>query len=57
MGKKVRTFDLMLMALHIVLRFENVSDSNMYIMQWPAPEYCLVLGFSQCNQMSQRKVL
>ena len=57
MRKEVRTFDFMLMALYVILQFENVSDSNMYIMQWPAAEYCLVLGFSQYNQLSQRKVL
>lgn len=47
MGRKVRTFDLMPLALLVILQFENVPDSNMYIMQRPAPECCLVLGFSQ----------
>lgn len=31
--KKVRTFDLMLIVLHVVLQFENVSDSIKYAMQ------------------------
>lgn len=54
MGRKVRAFDLMVIALHFVLQFGNISESNIYLMQWPASDYSLVLGLSPHNRLSQR---
>lgn len=49
----MRTFDLMI-ALHFVLEFENIFDSNMCILQWPVSGCSLVLGFSPYNQLSKQ---
>lgn len=38
---------MMMIALHFVIQFENFSDSNMCIMQWPASDY--FLKFSPYN--------
>lgn len=49
----MRTYDVILLALHVVLDFKNISGSNLCMLQWSAAVTCFVfLGLLTYNQLS-----